>query len=109
MVEMEQPLGRGIVNSMDQRHNKVWVFIGNSARHPSAVFSSRAAAETWISSSSVTGILTAYELDKSVYDWAVERRFFSPKREDQKTPEFVAKFSSAYAEHYHYTDGRLAE
>ena len=30
---------------------------------------------------------------------------FAPKRDDQRTPQFIQRFSSATQEHYHYEDG----
>ena len=91
------------------KQDEVWVFMGDGASHPCAVFSSRESAENWISQQLVTGVLTAYVLNKSVYDWAIEHEYFMPKREDQLSPNFVGKFSSAYAEHYHYDGGELLD
>lgn len=79
----------------------VWVFNG-SGSFPSGVFTSRDLAETWIRKHGLKGTLTAYPLDTGVYDWVIEKSYFTPKREDQKTPEFIGQFSSAYQEHYHY-------
>ena len=85
---------------------KVWVFLGEGATHAAAVFSSLEKAEAWIASSEVSGILTAYPLDQSVYDWMIERGSFRPKKDYQRQPKFIGSFSSAYAEHYHYEAGR---
>jgi hypothetical protein len=81
---------------------EVWVFNGSHNHFPSAIFSSRALAEAWIERHQLRGTLTAYPLDVSVYDWVKERGYFEPKREEQARPEFIANFSSAYQEHYHY-------
>ena len=93
------------MSTSKQPTNIVWVFLAEGAYHPCAVFSSREEAEAWILSTSVTGTLTAYELNKPVYDWAIERGYFTPTHKNQKTPKFIARFSSAYAEHYHYKEG----
>jgi hypothetical protein len=83
----------------------VWVFNGPRGMFPSAVFSKKELADNWIKLNRLTGTLTAYPLDISVYDWAVNNGCFKPKRDDQRTPEFIGKFSSASQEHYHYEDG----
>ena len=84
---------------------KVWVFNGGRNPFPSAVFSSRERAEAWIKENKLSGTLTAYPVDVGVYDWAVSKGYFSPKRQDQKSPNFIAGFSSASQEHYHYQEG----
>jgi hypothetical protein len=83
----------------------VWVFCGNNATFPSAVFSQRKDAEEWISRHELSGTLTAYPIDKPAYDWAIETGSFEPKKPKHKTSEFIQKFSSASQEHYHYTKG----
>ena len=71
------------------------------------VFTSVEFAEEWIRINSLTGVLTAYPINKGVYDWAIENGLFYPKWEKHNTPEFKAGFSSAYQEHYHYETGNL--
>ena len=83
----------------------VWVFNGNGTSFPSGVFSRRETAEKWIASWRLSGILSKYPIDVGVYDWAIEQGFFRPKREYQKQPKFVERFSSASQEHYHYEEG----
>lgn len=83
----------------------IWVFNGAGSKFPNGVFRSRERAEQWIRSNGLTGVLTAYPLDTGIYDWAIERGFFRPRREDQALPDFIQRFSSAYLEHYHYTAG----
>jgi hypothetical protein len=87
----------------------VWVFNGAKWNLASAVFSSRSAAEEWISTRRLTGMLTQYPLDISVYDWVVENGLFHPKDDRQKSAAFIQGFSSAYLEHYHYEDGKHLE
>lgn len=86
----------------------VWVFMGGGGS-PAGVFTLRERAETWIRCNSLSGTLTAYPLDIGIYDWTIERGYFRPKRDDQKTPQFIGRFSSAYQEHYHFTDGMNAD
>jgi hypothetical protein len=85
-------------------HSSVWVFNGGGG-FPSGVFTSKERAEEWILRNRLNGILSQYPLDTGVYDWSVEKGYFRPKRDDQKTPRFIGRFSSAYMEHYHYEDG----
>jgi hypothetical protein len=44
--------------------NCVWIFNGDGGRFPGGVFTSRSAAEEWISRHKVTGALTAYPVDE---------------------------------------------
>jgi hypothetical protein len=86
----------------------IWVFNGKSrgpTNFPGAVFSSRENAEKWISNNKLSGVLTAYPLDTSVYDWAISKGHFHPKKDDHKSADFIATFSSAYQPHHHYEDG----
>lgn len=83
----------------------IWVFHGAGASLSSAVFSDIKNAEEWIEINKISGTLTKMPCDKSIYQWAIEYNFFHPKNDNQKTGKFIQKFSSAYLEHYHYTDG----
>lgn len=85
--------------------SKIYVFNGNSAAFPSAIFSSYEKAEQWIQLHQLSGTLTVYPLDISAYDWAVEKQYFKPKSEKDKSAIFMSKFSSAYQEHWHFIDG----
>lgn len=80
----------------------VWVFNGNSSKFPSAVFATRERAEAWISQGKLAGTLTRYPVDLPVYDWAIESNFFLPKSEKHKSAEFIANFTTAGQEHYHF-------
>lgn len=81
---------------------QVWIFNGNHNHFPSAVFTERHLAEEWIKRNGLQGTLTAYPLDVSVYEYAIQEDWFTPKKDDHKTPEFIANFSSAAQEHYHF-------
>ena len=85
--------------------SEVWVFNGANAQFPSGVFSSRERAEEWIQKHRLTGTLTKYPVDMSVYDWAIENGLFKLKDEENKSAHFIQRFSSAKQEHYHYEDG----
>lgn len=85
--------------------NEVWIFNGSNSRFPSGVFLSKSLAKEWIQYNKLTGVLTLYPVNISVYDWAIKNGLFVPSSEEQKTPEFVQKFSSGSQEHYHFENG----
>ena len=82
------------------------VFNGPRSNFPSGVFASKEAAEKWVQEHRLSGTLTRYPVDVGTYDWAVSKGFFTPSRDDQRSPEFISKFSSASQEHYHFEDGK---
>ncbi len=87
----------------------VWVFNGDGGQFPAGVFSTVEKAEVWIAEQRLSGTLTWYPLDVSVYEWVVEvKRYWKPERDEQASPEFIQRFSSAYTGHYHYENGRRA-
>jgi len=86
----------------------IWIFNGPKANFPSGVFSTRDSAEEWIKKHSLSGTLTRYPVDISVYDWAISKTYFKPSKDKQTSADFIARFSSASQEHYHYENGTLA-
>lgn len=86
-------------------NKEIWVFNGTMARFPSGLFSSLAEAKAWIKKNKLSGILTKYPLDLGVYDWAIQNDLFTPKKDHQKLPSFIASFTSASMEHYHFLAG----
>ncbi len=84
----------------------VWVFHGINVRFTSGVFESKLLAEVWIADHKLTGTLTEYPLNVGAYDWAVSMDYFTPKKDEHRTSEYIGKFSSASQSHYHYTDGQ---
>lgn len=89
----------------EKRVDAVWVFHGAQSRYSNAVFSNKNLAEEWILKNGLTGMLTWYPINISVYDWSIQAGAFTPEKEYQTEPQFIQKFSSASAEHYHYEDG----
>jgi hypothetical protein len=87
----------------------VWVFNGTNRDFgfPAGVFLELEIAEEWIRKHSLSGTLTRYPVNTGVYEWAIEKGYFRPKRENQTTPDFIARFSSGAQEHYHYENGLL--
>ncbi|MCZ2343189.1 MAG: hypothetical protein LC104_15555 [Bacteroidales bacterium] len=83
----------------------VWVFNGSGGAFPSTVFTTILLAENWIAEHKLSGTLTWYPLNIAVYDWTIRAKCFYPHEDHQKTPEFIQRFSSAHAEHYHYENG----
>lgn len=86
----------------------VWVFNGDGANFPAAVFTKRNAAESWVQEHKVTGVLTEYPLNKSALEWAVERGYFKEQGERHRLPEFIQRFTSASQAHHHYEGGQLS-
>lgn len=80
----------------------VWVFNGHRNHYPSGVFTTREKAEEWINKHKLEGTLTAYPLDISVYDWAIEKSYFKPKKPEHTEAYWIANFSHAAQEHYHF-------
>lgn len=87
-------------------NKQVWVFQGEGAVNPAAVFSSQFVAEVWIENHNLTGLLTGYPLDSSVYDWAVSNSFFRPDKSHQLSPKFISRFTSAHLPHFHFVEGK---
>jgi hypothetical protein len=81
----------------------VWVFNGVRASFPGGVFSTPDGAREWIAEHRLTGVLTAYPLDQGVYDWATGAGLFPANK--PVDARFIASFSSAHQEHYHFVDG----
>ena len=87
--------------------DKVYIFHGEGSQFSSAVFSNPVNTKEWIEKKKVTGMLTEMPLDKSVYDWAIEKDFFTPNKDYQKEPKFIQRFISASLEHWHFEEGVL--
>ncbi len=87
---------------MNDQPPTVWIFHGNGARFASGVFSTRAGAEAWIRQHGLAGVLTEYPLDSGAYDWAIQERHFTPKKEHHTSAEFIQRFTSAFQQHEHY-------
>jgi hypothetical protein len=88
---------------------RIWVFVGEGGRFPGGIFDSRPRAEEWIRKHRLTGVLTQYPLNTGAYDWAIESGFFTPRKDEHRTAEFIGGFSSASQEHFHYEDGVALE
>ncbi len=83
----------------------MWVVQGSRASFPSAIFSSKEKAVQWIEKYKISGMLSKYPIDISIYDWTIMKGFFKPKRDVQKTPDFIQSFSTVYIEDSQYVDG----
>lgn len=86
----------------------IYVFHGEGASLCSAVFDDLGKAESWIASHQLSGLLTAYPLNQPVFEWAVDRRLFTPKQPHHNRSSFIGSFTSAYLEHHHYENGQRA-
>ena len=90
-------------------NNHVWVFTTAAGHFPGGVFSTRGAAEAWISRNRLTGTLTAYPVDEGCLDWAIKHDLVGMKndklQDKRDDPEFIGSFSTASQEHQHYEYG----
>ena len=84
----------------------VWIFTGDRTGICSGAFDNRAAAEDWITSRGLSGLLLRIPLNCGIYDWACTQGKFESKGLHHQTADFIGNFSSAYLEHYHYENGR---
>ncbi len=83
----------------------VWVFDGEGACFPAAVFSTVEKAEEWIGKHQLSGVLTWYPIDAPVYEWVIAKGYWQPTKDYQTTSTFIQRFSSAYTGHHHYRNG----
>ena len=81
----------------------IWVFNGVQSPFPSGVFTTREIAESWIRYRALTGTLTEYPLDAGMYEYAIAKGIFSPKKE--ATALFIGKYTGGGIDHFHYEDG----
>lgn len=91
---------------LPERH--VFVFSRDARSAPGGVFTTRAAAERWIRERRLTGTLAAFPLDEGCHDWAMRLGLVTGKAAERGADAaFVASFSSAAQDHFHYTNGEL--
>jgi hypothetical protein len=84
--------------------NTVWIFHGVGAQFASGALSSIERAEEWIAAHGLSGLLTRYPLDEGSYDSAIANGTFRPKRDDQKSPNFIQRFTDG-THHHHFENG----
>ena len=87
--------------------DKIYVFNGNNSVFPSGLFAEYELAVNWIKSNKLSGVLNVYPVNIGLYDWAIENNFLEIKNENQKTPNFIGRFTCASVEHYHFDNGEL--
>ena len=92
-------------NEMEMNIEFVWVFNGPKGRFPGGVFTSVVSAEKWIQAYGLSGVLTKYPVDSGSFDWAKENGLVSEKLASRSESDFIASFSSASFEHFHYEKG----
>ena len=83
----------------------MWIFLGDRARWPGGVFSSRDTAVRWIAEHHLTGMITEYPVDVGVYEWAVAAGAFPPGKLQHSSSGFIGGFTTAAQEQGHFTDG----
>ncbi len=87
--------------------DSVWIFNGENSRFCSSVFTDLEQAKKWIAVNKLSGILTYYPVNISVYDWAIENKYFIAKDEKHLSAKFIQGFTSASQEHYHFENGEI--
>jgi hypothetical protein len=85
-----------------QVYNGIWVYNAPRAMFPCAVFDTKQKAVEWILKNKVSGCLTLYPLNKSVYDWAIEEQCFVPKKSEHFERNYIGSFTSASLTHFHF-------
>lgn len=85
----------------------IYVFNGNENSYPSGIFLSKENALEFIKKYELSGVLTLYPIDISVYDWVLDKGYFKIKQDYQKKGSFISKFSSAYLKHWHIENGQI--
>jgi hypothetical protein len=89
--------------------NHIWIFTGAIHHSPGGVFTTVEKAEAWIRANRLSGTLSAYPVDQGCLDWAIEAGAVNMKPEKLETkrsdPNFIASFSTASQEHWHYRNG----
>jgi hypothetical protein len=81
------------------------VFNGDNGRFAGGIFTTRDAAEAWIADRRLSGVLTRYPVDIGVYEWAIDRGLFTPKKPHETSVEFIGSFTTASQDHHHYEGG----
>ncbi|MCY0969092.1 DUF7710 domain-containing protein [Chryseobacterium wangxinyae] len=89
------------------KEKQVFVFNGEESNFPSGIFTTLEKAKVYIEKYSLSGILTQFPIDIGIYDWAIQKDFFSVKNEYQKEPRFIERFSCASIEHFHFKNGKV--
>lgn len=102
-----ESIDKGFIMVEQDEVDFIWVFNGAGAQFPCGIFQSRKCAEEHIRKYNMSGILTKYPIDRTVYEWAVNTNTFVPASRKQCSADFVQRFSSAHLEHYHYENGQV--
>lgn len=84
---------------------EIWIFNGDKNTFPSAVFETKEDAIAWIKANKLSGSLSLFPLNISIYDWAIKNNYFAPKNEFQKSATNIANFSTSHLIHCHYLEG----
>jgi hypothetical protein len=86
-----------------------WLFTGSSNPIPSGVFSSKERAASWITDNRLTGQLTEYPLNISIYDWAIEKGALISGSIEKRGPNYIQGNTYAGQPRYECLDGVLAD
>lgn len=82
----------------------IWVIQSNSDRNIIGCFIQKELAEQFIQQHQLQCSLVQMPIDISVYDWVIQKGYWQPKSDLQKSAKFIEKFSSAYLKHEHFKE-----
>jgi hypothetical protein len=99
----ERPLPDELLMKRRQARGAVWLFTGKGATQPTAVFSRKQSADSWLVKTGFSGVLVAYPLDCSRYDF--EQGFGTPNLPPANSAE-AQSFVGNLGERYEYVNGR---
>jgi hypothetical protein len=88
--------------TIKHEYKGVWVYNAEKSMFPCAVFDSKRKAIEWITKNKVSGCLTLYPINKSIYEWAIEEQYFVPKKPEHFEKKYIGSFTSAHLEHFHF-------
>jgi hypothetical protein len=90
-----------------QPGTNLWVFTPNGRCFPAGIWTSREAADKWISEVGADGVLSVYILNESAYESNVrfEHLRLDLGKLDRRSAEYKRTFTTA-VDHFHYEGGR---
>lgn len=80
----------------------IWIVQGTEKHNIIACFEQQERAEAFIHAQQFKCILMQFPINISVYDWMIEKQYFKPKTDLEKSKRFKERFSSAYLAHDHF-------
>ncbi|WP_420042712.1 DUF7710 domain-containing protein [Cystobacter fuscus] len=97
-----QPIPEGLPLPRFHARGAVWLFTGQGAARPTAVFSRKQVADAWLAKTKFSGTLVAYPLDTSLYEMEshLARRALPPAHSVA-----AQSYAEPAGESYEYVEG----